>query len=237
MRIFSGCILTAVMALAVSASTQGTAKPVATATPADAAFQAIYKADEAWRRAQRGNESPEDEARHLPPAHLEHVDAATQAKALAHWEGLLADLSKIDATALSSEEHLNFEVYRAQIEVERNAVKFREYERPANSDTQFWGELAPGEGRSYRNIEQYTRYLSRLHDIPTYFDEQIANMRAGTARGFTPPRVTLEGRDQGLKDVVNAKDAKSTNFWKPFVTMPHRSPRTTRPKCAPTPKT
>src|SRR6202453_5461390 len=63
---------------------------VVTATPADIAFQAIYKADEAWRRAQRGNESPEDEARRLPPAHLERVDAATQAKALVHWESVLA---------------------------------------------------------------------------------------------------------------------------------------------------
>src|ERR1700740_3525294 len=71
------------------------ATAVVTATPADIAFQAIYKADEAWRRAQRGNESPEDEARRLPPAHLEHVDAATQAKALAHWESVLGDLSKV----------------------------------------------------------------------------------------------------------------------------------------------
>jgi uncharacterized protein (DUF885 family) len=201
---------------------------VVIATPADIAFQAIYKADEIWRRAQRGNESPEDEGRRLPPSHLEHVDATTQAKALAHWESLLHDLddaSKVDPKALSPEEHLNYEVYRAQIEVERNAAKFREYERPANSDTQFWGELAPNDSRGgYRSMEQYTRYLSRLHDIPTYFDEQIANMRAGEARGFTPPRVTLEGRDQGLKDVVNAKDVKSTSFWKPFVKMPDSIP-------------
>lgn len=45
-------------------------------------------------------------------------------------------------------------------------------------------------------------------------------MRAGAARGFTPPRVTLEGRDQGLKDVANAKDAESMSFWRPFAKMP-----------------
>ena len=216
--------LSATAALLVVSSALCAQAPATPSAPApnatDAAFQAIYKADEAWRRAQRGNESPEDEARRLPPMHLEHVDAATQAKALAHWEGILANLSKVDAKGLSPEEHLNYEVYRAQIEVERNAVKFREYERPANSDTQFWGGLAPLDGRGFRSEEQYTRYLSRLHDVPTYFDEQTANMRAGMARGFTPPRVTLEGRDQGLKDVVNAKDAKSTSFWKPFVKMP-----------------
>ena len=211
--------LNAAALLLISVTTLSAQTPAAP-NSADTAFQAIYKADEAWRRAQRGNESPEDEARHLPPAHLEHVDAATQAKELAHWESVLSDLEKVDPKALSPEEHLNFEVYRAQIEVERNADKFREYERPANSDTQFWGELAPNDARSFRGEEQYTRYISRMRDIPIYFDEQTANMRAGEARAFTPPRVTLEGRDQGLKDVANAKDAKATNFWKPFEKMP-----------------
>ncbi len=186
----------------------------------DAAFQRIYKADEVWRRAQRGNVSKAEEKKRLPPAHLEHVDADTQAKALAHWGQVLAALKSVDMEKLSKEERLNFEVYRAQIVVERNAVKFKEYERPVNSDTQFWGFLAPLDARGFRTEEHYRRYLSRLRDVPEFFDENIANMRAGMARGFTPPRVTLEGRDQGLKDVVNAKDAQATGFWKPFVAMP-----------------
>ena len=48
----------------------------------------------------------------------------------------------------------------------------------------------------------------------------MTNMRAGMARGFTPPRVTLAGRDQELKDVVNAKNPQATSFWRPFVAMP-----------------
>lgn len=203
------------------ASAQDGAKAVASkANAEDAAFQRIYKADEVWRRAQRGNISKEDEKKRLPPAHLEHVDAATQAKALAHWEKVLADLKQADIEKLSKEERLNFEVYRAQIVVERNAVKFKEYERPVNSDSQFWGFLAPLDARGFRTEEHYRRYLSRLQDVPEFFDENMANMRAGMARGFTPPRVTLEGRDQGLKDVVNAKNAQATAFWKPFVAMP-----------------
>jgi uncharacterized protein (DUF885 family) len=193
-------------------------------TAADAAFQAIYKSDEKWRRAQRGNVSEAEEKKHLPPMHLEDVSAATQAKALAHWERVLAELGKMDAQKLSAEERLNFEVYRTQIVVERNAVKFKEYERPVNSDSQFWGFIAPLDARGFRTEEHYTRYLSQLRDVPEYFDENMANMRAGMARGFTPPRVTLEGRDQGLKDVVDAKNAQATSFWKPFVAMPSSIP-------------
>jgi uncharacterized protein (DUF885 family) len=212
-------IVVALGGCALYAGAQEVAKP-APVSKADAAFKSIYVADEAWRRAQLGNESAEDERRHLSPPHLPHADAATQAKERAHWQSILAELKKVDVKALSADERLNFEVYSAQIEVAKNAQAFKEYERPVNSDTQFWGEIAPLDGNDFVSEEHYVRYLSQLNDVPVYFAEQESNMRAGMARGFTPPKVTLEGRDQGLKDVVAAKSPQETNFWKPFVTMP-----------------
>jgi uncharacterized protein (DUF885 family) len=214
-------------------SAQERPKPAAVKTgsnPADAAFQAIYKADEKWWRAQRGSVSAEDEKKHLPPAHLEQVDAATQAKQLAHTESVATALRAVNAQKLSAGERLNYEVFRAQIAVELNSMKFKDYESPVNSDSQFWGYIAPLDARGFRTEEHYTRYISRLRDVPQYFDEQMANMRAGMARGFTPPRVTLEGRDQGLKDVVNAKDAQATSFWKPFLEMPPSIPQAEQEK-------
>jgi len=187
---------------------------------ADATFKAIYVADEAWRRAQPGNESAEDERRHLEPPRLPHVDAATQDRVLAHWQSILAKLSKVDVKGLSKDERLNYEVYCAQIAVAKNAQTFKEYERPVNSDSQFWGFIAPLDGNEFVSEEHYVRYLSQLNDVPVYFAEQEANLRAGMARGFTPPRVTLEGRDQGLKDILTAKTAQETAFWKPFAAIP-----------------
>jgi uncharacterized protein (DUF885 family) len=207
----------------VCAGAQEAAKP-ASVSKADAKFKAIYVADEAWRRAQPGNESAEDERRHLPPLHLEHVDAATQAKELAHWQSVIAELGKVDVKALSKDERLNYEVYSAQIEVAKNSQVFKEYERPVNSDSQFWGDVVPLNGNDYVTEEHYVRYLSQLNELPVLFAEEEANMRAGMARGFTPPKVTLEGRDQGLKDVVDAKSPQETGFWKPFVTMPTSIP-------------
>lgn len=212
------------VAIGQNAPAQSASKPTAQSNPADHAFQSIYKADDKWRRAQPGSVSEEEEKKHLEPAHLDRVDAATQAKALAHWESVLASLQKIDKQKLSPQERLNFAVYRAQIVSLRNAVKFKEYERPANSDSQFWGEIAPLDARRFRREEDYTRYLSRLRDVPQYFDDQIANMRAGLARGFTPPQVTLAGRDKGLKDVSRAANPQSTSFWKPFASMPASIP-------------
>ena len=197
-----------------------TAAPIPNA--ANVAFQTIYKADDAWRHSQPGSVSKEDETAHLSPSHLPHVDAVTQAKELDHWLGILAQLDKLDAKSLSSDEHLNLEVYRAQIVVARNRQQYREYERPANSDSSFWSYLAPLDSRGFRNVEQYRRYVSRMGDIPQFFTENIANMRAGLARGFTPPQVTLAGRDESIRLIAEAKNAEATAFWKPFTaTMPH----------------
>jgi hypothetical protein len=45
-----------------------------------------------------------------------------------------------------------------------------------------------------------TAPTSRLRDVPRYFDQQIANMRAGLARGFSVPRAVLDGRDGSIAD-------------------------------------
>src|SRR4028119_1685761 len=48
------------------------------------------------------------------------------------------------------------------------------------------------------------RYTARMRDLPRYFGEQIANMEAGLKRGFTPPAVTLKGRDASVAAFLKA---------------------------------
>jgi uncharacterized protein (DUF885 family) len=60
--------------------------------------------------------------------------------------------------------------------------------------------------------------------MPRYFREQLANMRAGLARGFTPPRVTLSGRDAPLASVAEAKTPQDTIYYAPFRSMPASIP-------------
>ncbi len=50
----------------------------------------------------------------------------------------------------------------------------------------------------------YRNYLARLRDVPRYFDEQMANMRAGLARGFTVPRVSVVGREKTIEPYVKS---------------------------------
>ncbi|MGH7502010.1 MAG: DUF885 domain-containing protein, partial [Longimicrobiales bacterium] len=148
------------------------------------------------------------------------VDAASQQARLAYWTKTLATLDSIPFDGLSPEEKVNAQVFRASIRALTNDLRFRAYEAPFNSDTFFWTEFTPRQG--FGNIDAYRNYLTRLRDIPRYFDEQLTNMRAGLARGFTVPRVSVVGRDRTIEPYLRAD---TTNpLYTPFRQMPATIP-------------
>ena len=220
-------LLAAALSLALSAQfapVAAIAAPAATktASKADARFQAIYKAEWQWRIKQR-IAWDEDEPRDVRDA-LPKVDARTQAARLAMWEGVLRQLDGIRAADLSRAEQINYAVYRAQIAAFVAAQRFREYEQPVNADSAFWSDIAYIARRPLKNAEEYRAYLAQLADLPRYFGEELDNMRAGLARGFTPPQVTLAGRDAPLLNIVNAKSPEDTVWYTPFKEMPATIP-------------
>jgi uncharacterized protein (DUF885 family) len=188
----------------------------------DSHLKAIYIAEDAWRKAQRGAED-EDHPRKIL-AELPKVDAATQQADLAHWKDVLRQVDALKPAALSPDERVNYEVFRAQLVGLINARTFREYERPANSDSTFWSEEEEVTRATFKTKQDYTNYIAQMKDLPRSFRENIANMRVGLARGFTPPKVTLTGRDVSLVPVAEAKKAESTLYFKPFDKMPATIP-------------
>jgi len=90
---------------------------------------------------------------------------------------------------------------------------------PANSDTTFWTDLGYTARRPFRTLQDYRNWLAQLHEVPRYFHEQMDEMRAGLKRGFTPPRVTMEGRDGSITAVTEATPEASL-FYTPFKDMP-----------------
>ena len=200
-------------------------RPVAGKNAADARFKAVYTREWAWRAAEFRGEEEDDETAGISP-HLPHVNAGSQAARLACWSGVLAELDAIPRQQLSAEQAINFAVYRSQIEVLISAQKFRDYEKPLNSDSSFWSSLVSTARRSFHTSADYAKYLSQLGEFPRYFGEQTANMAAGLARGFTPPAVTLVGRDRSLTNVTEAPGIEANPFYAPFKKMPGIIPPT-----------
>jgi uncharacterized protein (DUF885 family) len=184
--------------------------------PVDARLRAIYAEEWKWREEQfADNEDTQKPIRD----HLPKVDPATQAMRLRTWQEVLHKLDSIPRAQLSTAEQLNYDIYRPQIEALIANQQFRDYEMPANSDSAFWTNLGYTARRPYRTLQDYRNWIAQMQDIPRYFREQIAVMRQGLKRGFTPPRVTLAGRDSSITAVTEAAPEESL-FYTPFKDMP-----------------
>jgi uncharacterized protein (DUF885 family) len=195
----------------------------ASSNSADAKLRALYTEEWNWRRkefARAGDREGADDASDRFP----RVDAASQQARLAYWTKTLAALDGIPFDQLSPEEKVNAQVFKTSIRALANDIKFRTYEAPFNSDTFFWTSFTPRQG--FATAAAYRAYLARLRDVPRHFDDQIANMRAGLARGYTVPRVSVVGRDKTIEPYVQADDKNP--LYGPFAQMPSSIPEADR---------
>lgn len=195
--------------------------PAGAATNADTRFKTIYTKEWKWRVTERLARAEDERG---VSASLARVDAAAQEARRVYWEGILKELDGIEPAGLSPDERINFAVYRAQIAALAEAQRFREYEQPVNADSAFWTNVTFSARRPFKTAEDYRSYLKLLAALPDYFAQQTANMRAGLARGFTPPQVTLAGRDVALVPIAEAKTPQDSVFFTPFKNMPASVP-------------
>ena len=202
--------------LALPAALAGGCSREARQQAADERFRAIYESEWRWRKEQLpgGEDSNKPLADHLP-----RVDPASQEERRAYWERTLRQVNALPRAELSAGEQVNYDIYRAQLQVLIDRQRFRDFEMPANSDSSFWTDLGYTARRPFRTVTDYEHWIAQMRDLPRYFAEQIEEMRAGLKRGFTPPRVTLEGRDASITAVTNATPEGSL-FYTPFREMP-----------------
>lgn len=179
--------------------------PQINGSDADNQLASLYEREWLWRQQQTGSIRDEDD-NWVSADKWPSVTPAHYATRHAYWTQILAELDEIPVAELSHEQQINAAVFRQIVTSNLSDAHFKTFEAPLNSDSFFWSYLHP-QRRGYRKTSDYDRYLGRLQDLPRYFDEQIANMRAGLARGYTPPAVTLLGRDATLEPyLVSGKD-------------------------------
>ena len=219
MKTITGFVYLALAGIAAVPATAQQSPPTASATPASAADQqlkALYDGYAAWD-AQESGYARDSEGDLKPLDYLGAVDPAAQQRRIAHQEQILAQLKTIDLARLSPEERVNAEVFRVMIENNLIDLRSRGWEMPLNSDSNFWTYLDAS--NAFQKEVEYTRYIARMRALPAYFDAQIANMRAGLARGFSVPRATLVGREGSISSFT-AKRGTDSAFYAPFKTMP-----------------
>ncbi|WP_312915812.1 DUF885 family protein [Stenotrophomonas sp.] len=215
------------LTLGLSATPAFAAAPSAPATLAtqsvDDQFKAIYEKEWAWRQT-GGGEASEDSDAPASSTRLPDVGAAAQQARLKVWDDVLAQLEAIDPAKLSAENQVNYAIYKYQVQSLAEEVRLRSYEMPFNSDSSFWSNLSFMARREMKTAQDYRNYIARLNDVPRYFDQQMDNMRAGLARGFSVPRAVLEGRDVSISTVAELKDPTESPLYEPLKKLPNSIP-------------
>lgn len=194
------------------------------ADSADQRFEALYKQEWSWRQEQFAGYDDEDRESSARDKRLPQVDAATQKKRLTYWDDVLKQLDAIPANELSADNQVNLAVYRPQIENLAAGLRFRDYEMPFNSDSQFWSDLGFMTRRPLKNAEAAHNYIAKLDDVPRYFEQQTVNMRAGLKRGFSVPRAVLNGRDVSIASYAQVKSPEDSEFYAPLKKLPASIP-------------
>jgi len=136
------------------------------------------------------------------------------------WRGFLGELDAIPLEALSEEDRINVEIFRAQLEDRVAGYRFGAYQIPFNADSSFWAGFArlPFDV-PLQTVKDYEDYLSRLNQWPRVVDEQIALMRMGLERGMVQPRAILDGIDGSARAHV-VEDLEDSEFYDPFLDFP-----------------
>ena len=196
--------------------------PASGAEPsADAQFEAIYKTEWDWRNKQFI--VSDDGASDAISPNLPDVSKAAQDQRLHYWNDVLARLNNIAAASLSKEQQINYLVYKSQIENLISAQQFRLYEKPndpGSGDTAFWVDLTESARQTFKTEQDYLNYLSQLHEFPRFFRQSMTNMQAGLQRGFTAPKISLQGRDAGAASVIETGTLEDNIYYTPFKAMP-----------------
>jgi uncharacterized protein (DUF885 family) len=195
----------------------------ACAAPADA-FHAVVDREWAWRM----REFPllaSSVGVHDADDRLDRVDAATQQRHLQHWRAVAAELAALPAGRLPAADRVSAAVLAEQVRASIAAIERQAYLMPINGDSGFYIEIADlPRNHVFHTTADYERYLTRLRDLPRYFDENIALLREGLARGFTIPQVVLAGRDAAARSHAEVADPTHSAFYAPFARLPAAIP-------------
>ena len=124
--------------------------------------------------------------------------------------------------ALSAARRLDYELYRETLEAAEHGLRFGDDPSPFRSVVphNLWMPLNQMEGIHISATEtldlqpkerpgDVTDLLARLASLPRAVDQQIALLRAGAARGFTPPRIAVRGLADQLRGLKPADPAES----------------------------
>jgi len=159
------------------------------------------------------------------------ISAEHRAKVVAMCDKYLAALAKVDRAALSETDRLSHDTLKWSLELRREGTKQIFAFLPVNqfsSPHLTFAQMASGSSvHPFNTAQDYRNFLSRARGFSAWVDTAIANMREGSAKGLTQPRILMERVQKQLEPLM-VDDADANILFAPLKNLPAALPAAER---------
>jgi uncharacterized protein (DUF885 family) len=149
-----------------------------------------------------------------------------------HLRTSLATLEKIQRNGLPASEQLNYDLYLDLLKTAEEGLQYGDDPLPFRDVVphSLWMPVNQMEGvqqgaasalasMPHQSVADYEDILARLEALPKLVEENIALLKAGVKKGYTPPRITLRDLPKQVADLIPADPIKSP-LLAPFTDFP-----------------
>jgi len=71
----------------------------------------------------------------------------------------------------------------------------------------------------HHSVAEYEIVLQRLKALPVAVDQQVELLKAGLAKGYTPPKIAVRDVPKQIADLIPS-DARASPLLQPFTEFP-----------------
>ncbi|MCU7554822.1 DUF885 domain-containing protein [Alteromonas sp. ASW11-19] len=159
---------------------------------------------------------------------LPDISPSALARQHQQWQQFAEKLQAIDAASLSKEDRISLLMQQYRINNYIDEYRFEAHLVPITSEYGFHSAMsALPNSVMFRTAQDYRDYLSRLSALKEYFGQQISYMRTGLKKGYSQPKVVLQGFEDSVLPFIVEKPTES-QFYTPFTNMPEHIDKATR---------
>jgi uncharacterized protein (DUF885 family) len=129
----------------------------------------------------------------------------------------------IGGDGLSGQDRLSYDIFVRDQASELEGFNYPQHLVPINQFNNVANQIAilgSGKGaQPFKTVADYDAWLRRARQVPVVFDQAIANMREGMAKGIVRPRILMEKVLPQLDQHI-VKQASDSTLWGPIAAIP-----------------
>jgi len=134
-------------------------------------------------------------------------------------KAFLRRLRAIDSAALTTDDQLNYDLFRRELENSIDAHQYKNYLMPMSQRGGVQSLESTAETVRLANVEDYENWLARMASVETMIEQTMKLQEEGRKSGYMPPKILMERiPDQIGSQLV--EDPELSPFFIAFAEMP-----------------